>query len=487
MTIYSKLVSVALIVFSAGCGSSASNGQYTTEVAFPNLNFTRPVDLQDPGDGSDRLFVVEQAGVIRVFANDRSASSAEVFLDIRDRVDDAGNEEGLLGLAFHPDFESNGIFYVDYTATNPDRTVISRFSVSAGDPDVADSDSETVILTVPQPFGNHNGGQIAFGPDRMLYIALGDGGSGGDPQGNGQNPGTLLGSILRIDVDNVTGDLGYGIPEDNPFAGSQGSSRPEIFAYGLRNPWRFSFDSDTGKMWAGDVGQNRFEEIDVVESGKNYGWNVMEGFECYNASSCDQTGLELPVHTYPRDSGVSVTGGYVYRGSRLPGIVGSYVYGDFGSGRIWSLTREAEGYRNELLVDTDLGVASFGTDSSEELYICAFDGRIHRLVDISDTSSEMPTGAVGTYPIDVYPNPFTDVTTVAFDLGRPGRVLVTVYDAVGREVVSLLDRYLGQGDHTVSWDVRAGTRLRVAPGFYYLVVRHKESVRTAPVVVGPGY
>jgi glucose/arabinose dehydrogenase len=251
------------------------------------LSFSRPVDLQDPGDGSGRLFIVEQAGVILVFQNSPGASSAEVFLDIRPLVDNAGNEEGLLGLAFHPDYGDNGLFFVNYTASGPDCTVIARYRPDPRDTWRADPDSAQEILSFEQPFSNHNGGQLAFGPDGYLYIAVGDGGSGGDPLGHAQNRSTLLGSLLRIDVDSPSGGRPYGIPPDNPFAGNTQGWREEIFAYGLRNPWRFSFDPPTGRLWAADVGQNAYEKIDLIVSGGNYGWNLMEGNHCYLETNCD--------------------------------------------------------------------------------------------------------------------------------------------------------------------------------------------------------
>jgi len=356
-------------------------GEIEVAEAFPELSFDRPVDLQHPGDGTDRLFVVEQSGTIKVFENSSSTASATTFLDIQNRVKDAGNEEGLLGLAFHPNFENNGYFFVNYTADNPDRTVISRFEVSTDDPDRADSSSETVILTFEQPFSNHNGGQLAFGPEGFLFIAVGDGGSAGDPQGHGQNTGTLLGSILRIDIDNREDGNNYAIPPGNPFAGIGEGDREEIFAYGLRNPWRFSIDPVTAQIWAGDVGQNRFEEIDIIENGANYGWNIMEGFNCFNSDNCDMSGLTLPVWQYDHSQGdVSVTGGHVYRGPSLDRLTGLYIYADFASGRIWSLDiSDPDNPVNTELLRTDLFISSFGTDRDEELYICAFDGKIYRL------------------------------------------------------------------------------------------------------------
>lgn len=311
--------------------------KYEVRVAFPNLSFNNPVGIYAAGDGSNRLFVVEQQGIIKVFKNMENVTSASVFLDIRNRVV-SGGELGLLGLAFHPRFSLNGYLYVDYTANNPLRTVFSRFQISSNDVNKAEVNSEFVLLQVQQPYANHKGGQIVFGPDGCLYIALGDGGGAGDPLGNGQDLSTLLGKILRIDVDTTSGNMNYGIPRDNPFVGNSKGCREEIFAYGLRNPWRFSFDRETGLLWAGDVGQDRIEEIDIIKNGKNYGWNIMEGTLCYSPpSGCNKTGLEQPIWEYDHTLGFSVTGGFVYRGSRLTELKGAYIYGDYGSGRIWSL------------------------------------------------------------------------------------------------------------------------------------------------------
>ena len=353
---------------------------YKTIVAFPRLSFTRPVDLQYPPDNTNRIFVVEQAGVISVFPNDPTTSSKTSFLDIREKVDDGGNEEGLLGLAFHPDYRSNGYFYVNYTASNPNRTIISRFKVSTN-ANQADPSSETILLTFEQPYSNHNGGQVSFGPDGYLYIAVGDGGSGGDPHDNGQNRATLLGTILRIDVNNREDEKQYGIPTDNPFANNKSGYRQEIYAYGLRNPWRFSFDAANGRLWTGDVGQNAYEEIDIIENGGNYGWNTMEGNHCFEPKNgCNRSGLKLPIHEYGRNEGISVTGGFVYRGPTLTGLVGKYIYADYATRRIWSLEHsKLSNPVNTLLLEADFNISSFGVDQNNELYLCGFDGKIHRI------------------------------------------------------------------------------------------------------------
>lgn len=347
--------------------------------AFPNLSFKRMVGMAYPDDGSNRLLVLLQPGVVMAFANDQNVETAEVFLDIRERVSDRGNEEGLLGIAFAPDFRDDGYFYVYYSAANPRRSVLSRFTAHTAD-SIANADSERIILEIEQPYSNHNGGQIAFGPDGYLYIGLGDGGSRGDPRGNGQNLSTLLGSIIRIDVGMLDKSGSYSIPADNPFVGSEGA-RGEIWAYGIRNPWRFSFDRESGELWMADVGQNRYEEVNIVRRGLNYGWNVMEGSSCFEPSrGCDTQELEMPIAEYGREGGCSVTGGYVYRSKRLPSLYGAYVYGDFCSGKIWGLRQNGGQVSEHLeLVDSRLEISSFGEDQSGEIFILSFDGGIYRL------------------------------------------------------------------------------------------------------------
>ena len=345
---------------------------------FKNIPLTSPVYLWHAGDGSDRIFVVEKTGRIKVFDNDTTASRYHVFLDIHSKVNPV-SEAGLLSIAFHPDYKTNGRFYVYYNYGSPDlHSRIAEFTVSAN-PDSADPASERKILDLSQPFTNHDGGQLAFGPDGYLYIGFGDGGSGGDPYGNGQNTSTLLGAILRIDVDNTTDTLGYAIPEDNPFSGSQGPDRREIWAWGLRNPWRFSFDRLMGDLWVGDVGQNLWEEVDLIRGGRNYGWNRMEGFHCYSpATNCDTTGLTLPLVEYGHDIGKSITGGFVYRGSRLSRLYGSYIYGDYVTRKIWALRYE-DGMvtDNRIIAECPSSISAFGEDQAGEVYIVGYDGKIY--------------------------------------------------------------------------------------------------------------
>ncbi len=371
---------MGLFVGNACSQENSDPAEYTMVKSFPGLNFERPVDLQHSGDKTDRIFVVEQKGKIYVFPNNPDAKDKTLFLDIVDRVNDRGNEMGLLGLAFHPDYETNGFFYVNYTAADPRRTVIARYSVKKDDPNEADRTSEMVLLEYDQPYSNHNGGQVMFGPDGYLYIAVGDGGSAGDPDLHGQNRTTLLGTILRIDVNAQQNGLNYAIPPENPYYGNDGSYKQEIFAYGLRNPWRFCFEPATGWLWTGDVGQNAIEEIDIVFAGKNYGWNIMEGPECYNPPNCGKKGLELPVHFYEHSEGQSITGGYFYQEGKLTELIGAYIYADFVSGRVWALYHEnGTKVKNILLNKEKNGISSFGLDEQKRLHILLFDGFIYHL------------------------------------------------------------------------------------------------------------
>ncbi len=343
--------------------------------------FDQPTYVTGTGDGSGRLIVLEKTG--RAWVLKGGQRSAAPFLDLS-AVVSTQSEQGLLGMAFSPEFSEDGTVWVDYTRADG-ATVISSFSVSG---DVADVASEYVWLTIPQPYANHNGGMIAFGPDGNLYVGMGDGGSGGDPQGNGQNPQALLGKMLRLNVlydATETRDTVYGIPPDNPFVGQAGWA-PEIWALGLRNPWRFSFDRKTGDLWIGDVGQNAWEEIDFQPAssagGENYGWSLWEATHPYPpGASPSPEGMTMPVLEYDRQTGTSVTGGYVYRGSAQPAFWGTYFYADFSYGRIWGLQRAADGgVETRLLLDNDMLISSFGEDDEGELYLVDFNGGVYRMV-----------------------------------------------------------------------------------------------------------
>jgi glucose/arabinose dehydrogenase len=329
--------------------------------------FNHPVAIANAGDGSGRLFIVEQGGLIKILRNGQV--SATPFLDLTSQVTQSGGEQGLLGLAFPPGFATRNSFYVDYTnRSGVGNTVVARVGVST-DPDRADPASRAELLTFTQPFTNHNGGQLAFGPDSLLYIGSGDGGSEGDPQGNGQSLSVLLGKILRLDVLNGTNP--YGIPAGNPFGN-------EIWAYGLRNPWRFSFDHLTGDLYLPDVGQDQVEEVNFQPAGSgagaNYGWNVMEGNSCFANPTCSSAGLTLPVTQYLHGSGdCAVVGGYVYRGTN-PALRGVYFYGDFCSGRVWGLQQNGGSWMNGLVDDTTFSISTFGEDEAGELYLADYGG-----------------------------------------------------------------------------------------------------------------
>ncbi len=332
---------------------------------FPSLTFKQPVAMVQLSDGgSPQWLVVEKRGTIQWVEGRGSGAHSSEFADLRDRVDAGPTEAGLLGIALHPQFEKNHTLFLSYTRRGaPLVSVIARYKTTV-DGKHLDPASARTILELPQPYANHNGGGIAFGPDGYLYIGFGDGGAAGDPHGNGQNMRTLLGKILRIDVSSTAP---YAIPPDNPF--SKGGGRPEIFAWGLRNPWRWSFDRKTGSLWAGDVGQNRWEEIDIIRKGGNYGWNLREGRHCFLKSDCDSEGLIEPVAEYGHDQGCSVTGGYVYRGTPMPSLAGRYLYADYCSGKVWSLDADHPERGSTLLLESGLNVSSFAEGLEGEIYL----------------------------------------------------------------------------------------------------------------------
>jgi glucose/arabinose dehydrogenase len=385
------LLASACFLFSCGGGSGsgiapaaevAPTATPTPESSIPPLvfkslagGFTNPVGLEMPNDGSNRFFIVEQGGTIKILHLDGTVP-AQNFLDITAKVT-AGGELGLLGVTFHPAFSTNGRFFVNYTRTvggSQLQSVIAEYHVSS-DPNLADPNSERILLTQNQPFPNHKAGQLAFGPDGFLYFGLGDGGSEGDPMGNGQNLETLLGKMMRIDVDHQDAGLQYAIPADNPFATSS-TALHEIWAYGLRNPWRFSFERGTGRQFCADVGQDRFEEVDIIQKGGNFGWNVMEGDHCFNPpSGCDMTGKIRPISEYDHSQGSAVIGGYVYKGTQIPSLTNLYIFGDLSSGKIWYLREGPPGtFTQTLLLTVSFEVSSFGQDTAGEIYILDYSG-----------------------------------------------------------------------------------------------------------------
>ncbi len=384
MPIVRILVACGILIAMAGCSGGSGTPTAADPVpatpGWPQISlarvaggFVQPVHVTHAGDGSDRIFVVEQAGRIRILDNGVVLPSS--FLDISAKLVCCG-EQGLLSVTFPPGFASKRHFYVNYTRNPDGATVVARYRVSVDNANVSDPASEEILLTIPQPFSNHNGGQLAFGPDNNLYIGMGDGGGAGDPQGNAQNPGTLLGKLLRVDVE--SGGTPYGVPPENPFVGTAGYL-PEIWALGLRNPWRFSFDRLTGDLYIGDVGQGAVEEVDVEAAGspggRNYGWNVMEGAGCFNGAACSTAGLTLPVATYDHSQGCSVTGGVVYRGTALPALQGIYFYGDFCGGRIRGLRRNGAAWETAVLPvpgDPPMNIATFGEDEAGDVYVANY-------------------------------------------------------------------------------------------------------------------
>ncbi|PQO27069.1 PQQ-dependent sugar dehydrogenase [Blastopirellula marina] len=347
---------------------------------FTNLRIRRPVTIANAGDGSNRIFFAEQQGVIVSIPNDPEVEEADVFLDIEDKVhfDPKKNEEGLLGLAFHPKFKENGEFFVYYTIKKGLVSHVSRFKTLKDDPTKGDPNSEEVLLTIEEPYWNHNGGSIEFGPDGYLYIGLGDGGSGNDPHGNGQNLGTWLGSILRIDVDKKEDGKNYAIPADNPFVDTKGA-KPEIYAYGLRNVWRLTFDRKTGACWVGDVGQGIWEEIDIITKGGNYGWNVREGLHPFSDQYAKKGDKYIdPIFEYHHNVGKSITSGYVYRGKKVPQLEGKFLYADYVAGKIWALEYDYEtgkaGQNYRIEESANPPVVCFGETEDGEVLMSAIFG-----------------------------------------------------------------------------------------------------------------
>ena len=423
-----------------------------------------------PAGDDQRLFIVQQGGVIRVMDMATETLLPSPFLDISAIVN-YGGEQGLLGLAFHPDYASNGYFYVYHSADNADCDLsnrcswIARYSVSAN-PDVADPGSRMELLEVTQPASNHNGGMLAFGPDGYLYAGLGDGGGSGDPNENGQNINTPLGSILRLDVD---GAMPYTVPASNPFVGTAGLD--EIWAYGLRNPWRFSFDRGTGDLWIADVGQGNWEEIDHqlagAAGGVNYGWNTMEGTHCYDPpSGCDQTGLTLPVHEYNHSGGnCSITGGYLYRGS-VPELQGKYLFGDYCTGFVWAYDPDTD-IAQRILTDQSVGnVLSFGEDTAGEVFILT-GGSLWRLDTGDQTGVDLLPNGLRFAPAT--PNPFTERSRVALSLDAPrARLDVGIYAVDGRRLRTLRAGPAAAGTLDLSWDGRDDAGRKLPAGVYLL-------------------
>ena len=404
-----------------------SNFSFSQSVILESFgpSFSSPVEIKNAGD--ERLFVVEKSGKIKILNPDGSVNSTP-FLNIEDRVSTNANERGLLGLAFHPNYPENPFFFVNYTNNSGD-TTISKFSVST-DENIA-NESETVLLVINQPYGNHNGGCINFGPDGNLYIGMGDGGSGGDPQNYSQSTGSLLGKMLRINVNSGA----YSIPENNPYG-------DEIWSVGLRNPWKFSFDSENGNLWIADVGQNEFEEINMVENNPanvNYGWRCYEGDEPYNMSGCPDNGLTFPVATYSHynsgDFKCSITGGYVYRGNQISGLNGVYFFADYCSGEIGMLSTEdnSNWEMNLTFPNINGSWVSFGEDISGELYIVSINGGIYKIIDAALSQNELTLNN-----LIIYPNPFEEYV----NMNLQDTADIKIYDSFGKKIIQI-DNFKG--------------------------------------------
>ena len=472
---------------------STENNDVILVKAFPNLSFNQPLFLTHSNDGCNRIFVVQQDGFIKVFENSPQVTKADTFLNIQNKITTA-SEMGLLGLAFHPDYANNDSFYINYTVDfgGSRRSVIARYTVMPGQPSRADPNSERILLEINQPASNHNGGMMQFGPDGYLYIGVGDGGGSGDPDDNSQDRKTLLGNILRIDVDSISDGLQYGIPPDNPFVGNTQDYREEIFAWGLRNPWRFSIDFETGEIWAGDVGQRRQEEIHLIEKGDNLGWNIMEGFECFNKnnftnplSSCDQNGLTLPIVDHGRNVARSITGGYIYRGAASPELSGAYVYGDFETGIIWMLRYENEQVTaDSLLLNTNLFISSFGIDGQNELYILDYSaGEIYKFAPTPVTGIDDLNQPELFQLAQNYPNPFNPTTTISYRLGKTSKVELTIYNTAGQKVTTLLDADQQAGDYKLKWHGKNNSGQRVASGIYFYKFQADDLIQTRKMIL----
>lgn len=463
-----NLLNIALItVFCVGL-STFSISQ-SIELKLIASGFKKPVDITSTGtEGDGRLFIVEKDGIIKIQNSDGTTLSMP-FLDIDNKVNSQANERGLLGLCFHPDYETNGFFYVNYTNNNGN-TTISRFKRSEANPNLTDITSEKIILVVNQPFNNHNAGDINFGADGYLYIGMGDGGSGGDPGNRSQNPKEMLGKMLRIDINSENEK--YLIPADNPYKNNS-DTLPEIWAIGLRNPWRFSFDRVKNELWIADVGQDKYEEINVApatKSGLNYGWRCYEGFERFNSTGCKGEQFYYPpVHSYENkfDIGCSVTGGYVYRGTKNTSLAGKYIYTDFCTGILWALYKDQSGkWINEVLLDADnMDFATFGEDNTKELYVAGLaSGNLYKL---SEKTSSIHEDGSKSFPFSIVSNPVSDIITIKLNqISKPnarwyicnstGVVVKTWFSNINETEFSIETNEMQKGEYMIYNETNKG-------------------------------
>ncbi|MFA7360086.1 MAG: PQQ-dependent sugar dehydrogenase [Candidatus Kapaibacterium sp.] len=487
-----KRTLLALILITLiGC-AKAQNPNVTLVDAYQNLTFNKALHLTHAGDGTNRVFVVTQVGQIIVFPNDSNVTAAQtnVFLNVSNKLSSTSGEQGLLGLAFHPNYSTNGYIFINYTAGSPLRTVISRFKIQSGNPNKIDSLSEYKILEINQPFSNHNGGTVMFGQDGFLYIGMGDGGSGGDPSGNAQNLQVLLGKMLRIDINDTSASRRYVIPNTNPFYNNPTAGKEEIYTWGMRNPWKYSQDPVTGLIYCADVGQGNWEEIDIIENGKNYGWKVMEGFVCYSPSTgCDTSGKKLPIKAYNHSGGdCSVTGGYVYRGNRRPELRGAYIYGDYCSGKIWMLRYNSGVVTSDsLLTQKSIALTSFGVDQFNELYVIASaaSGKIWRF-----NKSPLATGInengltpEGYNLYQNYPNPFNPNTMISYYLPKTGLVKLQVFDINGKQVRTLVNNSQTAGRYGISFNGKDDNGANIPSAIYYYTLSSDDFTETRKMVM----
>jgi glucose/arabinose dehydrogenase len=449
--------------------AGAARAQYVVERAFPALSFAAPTDIQHANDGTNRMFVLEKNGTIRVFDADYQATETGLFLDIAYKVRTAG-EAGLLGLAFDPKYKDNGTFYIFYVTKYPSHTIVARLHVSA-DPNVADANSEEVLLDVPQPDpGNayHNGGQLAFGNDGYLYIAMGDNKS----SAMAQNLADLQGSILRINVHVDPTPLAFGtplyqIPAGNPFANNVSGWRPEIYAYGFRNPWRFAIDPFTNELWACDVGEDTYEEIDIVRPGHNYGWPLMEGPACYPPGVCDTTGkdLDLPLYSYTHSDGAAIVGGCRYWGSRLPELAGIFIFADYTSGVVWGLHYDGAGTPERFTLASGApSMLTVGSGFDDEVLMGSSDGQIYRLARIA---TPVGKAIARSHLAGNFPNPFNPATTIRFVLDHAADVRLDIVSVTGTRVRQFGFAHAAAGAHDVVWRGETDHGSAVASGVYF--------------------
>lgn len=468
-----KLKSIFLLSFGILI-SAGSSAQYSLVDAFPKLpKFDRPLELKIANDGTNRMFVLEQTGKIYVFQNSNSVTTRKLFLDLSNVVCNKYSETGLLGMDFHPDYKTNKTFYLSYDTDKSGKlkSVIASFKTSTTNPDSAIKNSEKQLLVVDDLAWNHNGGCILFGPDKHLYFSFGDGGNGNDEWNNAQNLGVYWGKIHRINVADTSNGKKYGIPADNPFVNTP-NALGEIYAYGLRNTWRFNFDlEDNNKIWAGDVGQNNWEEIDIITKGGNYGWRVLEGNNCTPGvdKNCNKSGYKNPIWTYVRNQGVSITGGYVYRGKKIPALIGKYVFADYQFGNVWALTA-AKDTINMVLVEQNLDlpirISSFAQDFDKELLLMSHgNGRIMRLV-ADNPSAVTDSKANEEISVIISPNPLAAKTTITLTMHNPGKVEMDLIDYNGKNVLQITNESRSAGEHQFTFD---GTKILV--GSYLLKIR----------------